>query len=81
MEPIQKEKLIGMLKRQTIAIAWKIVDIKQINPSCCTHIILMKYNYKLILQPQNMKEVVEAKVTKLLDVVMLYLISNSSWVI
>ncbi|WP_375646833.1 hypothetical protein, partial [Bartonella sp. TT29SHDZB] len=58
----QKEKLVSMLKRYKSALAWKISDIKGINPSFCTHKILMEDNFKSVIQPQrrlnpNMKEV------------------------
>ena len=37
----EKESLMDVLKAHRHAIAWKLVDIKGINPSFCTHKILM----------------------------------------
>lgn len=59
----QKNRLVEVLKQHKGAIAWKIANIKGINPSFCTHKILMEENFKLVVQPQrrlnlNMKEVV-----------------------
>lgn len=45
----QKDKLVNMLKRHKSAISWKILDIKGINPSFCTHKILMDDNYKSVI--------------------------------
>jgi len=49
----QKEKLVSMLKKHKSALAWKISDIKGINPSFCTHKILMEDNFKSVIQPQK----------------------------
>nr|GEW78720.1 DNA-directed DNA polymerase [Tanacetum cinerariifolium] len=67
-----KNKLLKVLKSHKKAIAWSIFDIKGIDPSFCTHKILMEEVYKPYLQPQrrfnpNMKEVVKKEVIKLLD--------------
>ncbi|GJW22903.1 hypothetical protein Tco_0033525 [Tanacetum coccineum] len=42
----QKEALINVLKSHKRAIAWKITDIKGIDPRFCTHKILMEDNCK-----------------------------------
>src|SRR5262249_16035347 len=81
----QKERLLDVLRNHKEAIAWKITDIKGINPSFCTHTILMEEGHHPVIQPQrrlnpNMKEVVKTKVIKLLDVGLIYPISDSSWV-
>ena len=65
--------------------AWKLVDIKGINPSFCTHKILMEEEYKPVVQPQrrlnpNMQDVVKKEVLKLLDTGLIYPISDSAWV-
>ena len=80
-----KRKLMEVLKAHKRAIAWKISDIKGINPSYCTHKILMEDDFKPVVQPQrrlnpNMKEVVKKEVIKLLDAGMIYPISDSAWV-
>ncbi|XP_039134224.1 uncharacterized protein LOC120271614 [Dioscorea cayenensis subsp. rotundata] len=48
----QKDKLVSMLQKHKLAIAWKISDIKGINPSFCTHKNLMEDDYKSVIQPQ-----------------------------
>nr|GEY39503.1 reverse transcriptase domain-containing protein [Tanacetum cinerariifolium] len=72
LSSIEKEKLLGVLKEHKRTIAWKISDIKRINPSYCTHKILMEEDYKPVVQHQrrvnpNIKEVVKKEVVKLLD--------------
>ncbi|XP_076924850.1 uncharacterized protein LOC143587439 [Bidens hawaiensis] len=49
---VEKLKLLKVLKAHKEAIAWKIIDIKGINPSLCTHKILMEDNFKSAVQPQ-----------------------------
>jgi len=85
LSPEEKGKLVSMLKRHKSALSWKISNIKGINPSFCTHKILMEDNFKSVIQPQrrlnpNMKEVVKAEVVKLLDAGIIYPISDSAWV-
>nr|GEV71050.1 reverse transcriptase domain-containing protein [Tanacetum cinerariifolium] len=43
----EKIALITVLKSHKRAIAWKLFDIKGIDPEFCTHIILMKEDFKL----------------------------------
>ncbi|GJX92691.1 hypothetical protein Tco_0347277 [Tanacetum coccineum] len=42
----EKVKLIEVLKAHKSALAWKISDIKGIDPKFCTHKILMEDDYK-----------------------------------
>nr|GEW48340.1 reverse transcriptase domain-containing protein [Tanacetum cinerariifolium] len=49
----EKEALLKMLKSHKRVIAWKITDIKGIDPWFCTHKILMKEDYKLAVQSQR----------------------------
>nr|GEU36371.1 reverse transcriptase domain-containing protein [Tanacetum cinerariifolium] len=42
----EKEALLKVLKSHKRAIAWKITDIKGIDPRFCTHKILMEEDYK-----------------------------------
>ncbi|GKD60446.1 hypothetical protein Tco_1297955 [Tanacetum coccineum] len=77
--------LLQVLEKRKGAIAWKMSDIKGISPSYCTHKILMKDDYKSVIQPQrrlNLKvqDVVKNEIVKLLDSGLIYPISNSSWV-
>ncbi|GJZ37473.1 reverse transcriptase domain-containing protein [Tanacetum coccineum] len=81
----EKEALLKVLKTQKWAIVWKITDIKGIDPRFCTHKILMEDDYKPMVQSQRrvnpkIHEVIKKEVLKLLDVGMIYLISNSPWV-
>nr|GEW41656.1 reverse transcriptase domain-containing protein [Tanacetum cinerariifolium] len=81
----EKEALLKVLKSHKRAIAWKITDIKGIDPRFCTHKILMEEYYKPAVQIQrrvNLKihEVIKKEVIKLLDAEMIYPISDSPWV-
>ncbi|GJV44287.1 putative nucleotidyltransferase, ribonuclease H [Tanacetum coccineum] len=42
----EKESLLKVLTQHKAALAWKVADIKGINPSFCTHKILMEDNFK-----------------------------------
>nr|GEX07935.1 hypothetical protein [Tanacetum cinerariifolium] len=46
----ENEALLKVLKSHKRAIAWKITDIKGIDPRFCTHKILMKEDYKPTIQ-------------------------------
>ncbi|GJR23199.1 reverse transcriptase domain-containing protein [Tanacetum coccineum] len=81
----EKEALLKVLKSHKRAIAWKISDIKGINPHFCTHKLLMEDDYKPTVQSQrwvNLKihKVIKKEVLKLLDSGMIYPISDSPWV-
>ncbi|GJW43226.1 hypothetical protein Tco_0072025 [Tanacetum coccineum] len=81
----EKEALLKVLKSHKQAIAWKITDIKGIDPRFCTHKILMEDDYKPTVQSQRrvnpkIHEVIKKEVLKLLDAGMIYPISDSPWV-
>ena len=81
----QKSKLLNVLKEHKGALGWTIADIKCINSVDCMHYIHFDENAKLTREMQrwlnpNMKEVVRIEVLKLLDVGIIYPISDSSWV-
>ncbi|KAI3816628.1 hypothetical protein L1987_16331 [Smallanthus sonchifolius] len=81
----EKLRLLEVLKLHKEAIAWSLSDIKGISPAYCTHRILMEDKYKPVVQPQrrlnpNMQEVVKKEVLKLLDIGVIYPISDSPWV-
>ncbi|CAL9005408.1 unnamed protein product, partial [Prunus brigantina] len=81
----KKDSLIEILREHKTAIGWTIADIKGISPSMCMHRILMEEDSKPSRDAQrrlnpNMKEVVRAEVLKLLDVGIIYPISDSKWV-
>ncbi|GKE13020.1 reverse transcriptase domain-containing protein [Tanacetum coccineum] len=72
LEDKEKAALLKVLKSHKRAIAWKISDIKGIDPSFCTHKILMEDDFKPAVQHQrrvNLKihEVIKKEVIKLLD--------------
>ncbi|GJS13335.1 reverse transcriptase domain-containing protein [Tanacetum coccineum] len=80
----QKEALINVLKSHKRAIAWKITDIKGIDPRFCTHKILMEDDCKPSVQSQRrvnpkIHEVIKKEVIKLLDAGMIYPYSDSPW--
>ncbi|GKD50979.1 reverse transcriptase domain-containing protein, partial [Tanacetum coccineum] len=82
----EKAALIKVLKSHKRAIAWKLSDIKGINPEFCTHKILMKEDYKPAVQHQRrvnpkIHNVIKKEVEKLLDTGLIYPISDSPWVI
>ncbi|XP_058764403.1 uncharacterized protein LOC131637848 [Vicia villosa] len=81
----EEEKLLMVLERNQEAMGWTISDLKGISPSFCMHKILMEDDYKPVAQPQRrlnsvMKEVVRKEVVKILEVGMIYQISDSAWV-
>ncbi|GKD59410.1 reverse transcriptase domain-containing protein [Tanacetum coccineum] len=49
----EKDALLKVLKSHKWAIAWKITDIKGIDPRFCTHKILMGDDYKPTVQSQR----------------------------
>nr|GEZ23417.1 reverse transcriptase domain-containing protein [Tanacetum cinerariifolium] len=80
----EKEALLNVLKSHKRAIAWKITDIKGIDPRFCTHRILMKEDFKSSVESQrrvNLKihEVIKKEVLKL-NARMIYSIFDSPWV-
>nr|GEW86591.1 reverse transcriptase domain-containing protein [Tanacetum cinerariifolium] len=81
----EKEALLKVLKSHKRAIAWKITNVKVIDPRFCTHKILMEEDYKPAVQNQRrvnpkIHEVIKKEVIKLLDAEMIYLIFDSPWV-
>ncbi|GJR92300.1 reverse transcriptase domain-containing protein [Tanacetum coccineum] len=81
----EKAALIKVLKSRKRAIAWKLSDIKGINPEFCTHKILMEDDYKPEVQHQRrvnpkIHDVIKKEVEKLLDAGLIYPISDSPWV-
>ncbi|GJW40269.1 reverse transcriptase domain-containing protein [Tanacetum coccineum] len=81
----EKEQLLKVLKSHKRVIAWKISNIRGINPNFCTHKILMEDDFKPAVQQQRrvnpkIHEVIKAEVIKLLDAGLIYLISDSPWV-
>ncbi|GJS83000.1 reverse transcriptase domain-containing protein [Tanacetum coccineum] len=82
----EKAALIKVLKLRKRAIAWKLSDIKGINSEFCTHKILMEEDYKPAVQHQRrvnpkIHDVIKKEVEKLLDVGLIYPISDSPFLI
>nr|GEY07685.1 reverse transcriptase domain-containing protein [Tanacetum cinerariifolium] len=78
----EKATLLKVLKSHKRAIAWKIFEIKGIDPCFCTHKILIEDDFKLVVQHQrrvnlNIHEVIKKEVIKLLDARLIYPISDS----
>ncbi|GJZ21750.1 reverse transcriptase domain-containing protein [Tanacetum coccineum] len=81
----EKAALIEVLKSHKRAIAWKLSDIKGIDPEFCAHKILMEEDYELTVQHQRrvnkkIHDVIKKEVEKLLDAGLIYPISDSPWV-
>nr|GEY58390.1 DNA-directed DNA polymerase [Tanacetum cinerariifolium] len=81
----EKSALLKVLKSHKWAIAWKISDIKGIDPRFCTHKILMEDDFKAAVQHQRrvnpkIHEVIKKEVIKLFDAGLIYPIFDSPWV-
>ncbi|GKB04155.1 DNA-directed DNA polymerase [Tanacetum coccineum] len=81
----EKTALIKVLKSRKQAIAWKLSDIKGINPKFCSYKILMEDDYEPAVQHQRrvnpkIHDVIKKEVEKLLDAGLIYPISDSPWV-
>nr|GEW81374.1 reverse transcriptase domain-containing protein [Tanacetum cinerariifolium] len=85
-EPLEeKTALITVLKSHKLAIAWKLSDIKGIDPEFCTHKILMEEDFEPAVQHQRkvipkIHDVIKQEVLKLLDAGLIYPIFDSLWV-
>nr|GFA47047.1 reverse transcriptase domain-containing protein [Tanacetum cinerariifolium] len=81
----EKSALIEVLKSQKKAIAWKLTDIRGIDPEFCSHKILLEDDYSPKVQSQRrvnpkIHDVIKTEVKKLLDAGLIYPISDSPWV-
>ncbi|GJW96406.1 DNA-directed DNA polymerase [Tanacetum coccineum] len=81
--PIRRIKQV--LEKRKGEIAWKMSDIKGISPSFYTYKILMAESFNPVIQPQQhlnpkVQDVVKNKLVKLLDLGLIYPISDSPWV-
>nr|GEV09338.1 reverse transcriptase domain-containing protein [Tanacetum cinerariifolium] len=80
----EKAALIKVLKSHKQAIAWKLSDIKGINPEFFTHKILMEDDFEPVIQHQRrvnpkIHDVIKKEVHKLLDAGLIYHVSNIPW--
>nr|GFA57297.1 DNA-directed DNA polymerase [Tanacetum cinerariifolium] len=81
----EKTALINVLKSRKKAIAWKLTDIKGIDPEFCLHKILLEEDFPPKVQSQRrvnpkIHDVIKKEVEKLLDAELIYPISDSPWV-
>ncbi|XP_027150545.1 uncharacterized protein LOC113750801 [Coffea eugenioides] len=85
LSKIQEDKLLRVLREHKQAIGWTIADIKGISPAVCMHQIRLEENAKPIRQAQRrlnplMMEVVKKEILKLLDIEIIFAISDSPWI-
>lgn len=85
LTPTEEERLIEVLKEYKVTIGWTITNIKGLILSTCMHRILLEEDSKSTWEPQRrlnppMMKVVKKEIQKLLDMGMIYLISDSRWV-
>lgn len=85
LTPNQEGKLLEVLRKHKGAIGWTLADIKGISPLICTHKIYLEENAKTSREMQRrlnptLKEVVKKEVLKLLEVGIIYPISDNKWV-
>nr|GEU53011.1 reverse transcriptase domain-containing protein [Tanacetum cinerariifolium] len=81
----EKTALITVLKSHKRTIAWKLSDIKAINPEFYTHKILMEEDFEPAVQHHRrvnpkIHDVIKQEVIKLLEAGLIYPISDSPWV-
>nr|GFA72057.1 reverse transcriptase [Tanacetum cinerariifolium] len=81
----EKTALIKVLKSRKQAIAWKLTDIKGIDPEFCSHKILLEEDYEPKVQSQRrvnpkIHDVIKKDVEIFFDAGLIYPISNSPWV-
>nr|GEY63989.1 reverse transcriptase domain-containing protein [Tanacetum cinerariifolium] len=81
----EKTTLIMVLKSHKRAIAWKLSDIKGIDPEFFTHKILIEEDFEPAVQHQRrvnpkIHNVIKQEVFKLLDAGLIYPISDGPWV-
>nr|GFD11300.1 reverse transcriptase domain-containing protein [Tanacetum cinerariifolium] len=81
----EKIDLINVLKTRKKAIAWKLTDIKGIDPEFCSHKILLEEEHSPKVKSHrkvNLKihDVIKKEVENLLDAGLIYPISDSPWV-
>nr|GFC39336.1 reverse transcriptase domain-containing protein [Tanacetum cinerariifolium] len=80
----EKSALINVLKSRKKAISWKLTDIRGIDPEFCSYKILLEEDFSPKVQSQRRVNpkiygVIKKEVEKLLDVGLIYPISNSPW--
>nr|GEY11857.1 reverse transcriptase domain-containing protein [Tanacetum cinerariifolium] len=84
LPPYLEYVFLEVLKSHKRAIAWKLSDIKGIDPEFCTHKILIEEDFEPAVQHQRrvnpkIHDVIKNEVLKLLDAGLIYPISDSPW--
>ena len=79
----EEERLLKILKKHCAAIGYTLDDLKCISPTLCQHKINMEPIAKPVVDHQRclnpkMKEVVRAKILKLLETGIIYPIADST---
>nr|GEY70087.1 reverse transcriptase domain-containing protein [Tanacetum cinerariifolium] len=80
----KKTALINVLKSRKKVIAWKLTDIRGIDPEFCSHKILLEEDFSPKVQSQRrvnpkIYDVIKKEVKKLFDAGLIYPISDSPW--
>ena len=83
LDDLKEPQLISVLQEHKEAIGWSIADIKGISPSVVMYRIHLEENTKTSSEPQRclnpiMQEVVNAEILKLLNLGIIYPISDSN---
>nr|GEU41681.1 DNA-directed DNA polymerase [Tanacetum cinerariifolium] len=82
----EKSALLKVLKSHKWAIAWKISDIKGVDPRFCTQKFLMEDDFKPMVQHQRrvnpkIHEVIKKEVIKHFNAGLIYPISDRPWML
>nr|GEY46963.1 retrovirus-related Pol polyprotein from transposon 17.6 [Tanacetum cinerariifolium] len=86
LEPPSNQKdYFPSVHKDLKAIAWKLTDIKGIDPEFCSHKILLEEDFSPKVQSQRkvnskIHDVIKKEVEKLLDAGLIYHISDSPWI-
>nr|GEZ64922.1 reverse transcriptase domain-containing protein [Tanacetum cinerariifolium] len=85
LPPHLEYTFLGENNKWPKAIAWKLTDIRGIDPECCSHKILLEDDFSPKVQSQRrvnpkIHDVIKKEVEKLFDAGLIYPISDSPWV-
>lgn len=85
LDDSEEVRVKAVLDTYKEAIGWTLADIKGISPTDCMHHILLEEEAVPVRDPQRrlnpaMKEVVMKEILKLLDLGIIYPVSDSRWV-
>ena len=82
---VETSKLLCELRKYRKALGYSLADIHGISPDLCMHIIHLEDESMTSIEHQrrlnpNLKDVVKKEIMKLLEVCVIYAISDSNWV-